>query len=270
MVSRTKIEDKKDARKRDRSESAPNHRKKRPQKDDKDRKRARSESSSKSSDSLFRMASRSTTRDANVRLRRYAEKYPGKLTASLVQRMYRQVAVEGEAKLSKDALPAVAKAFVLRVMQTSYPAMSMRNLQDLRFLAAVLDHLVSNRVNEASDLIAQQLKVLEQVLDDSGSWERARYLSLMDLEVGKLIDKDERHAVTQEARADRKDFWSGKGAKTNQGQQPWTKQPWTTWPSNHESSTQAPKGWTQKGGKQESKGKRNGKGGGKGPKGKHI
>ena len=104
--------------------------------------------------------------------------------------------------MSAEAMPAVAKAYVLRVMQTAYPNMTMRNLQDLRFLAAVMDHMITGRTKEAGDLVAQQFKVLEQVLDDNGSWERARYLSLMDLETGKLVDKGERHAINAEARAD--------------------------------------------------------------------
>ena len=175
---------------------------------------------------------------------------------SVMQRMYTQVAVEGEAKLSAESMPAVAKAYVLRVMQTAYPNMTIRNLHDLRFLATVMDHMITSRIKEAGDLVAQQFKVLEQVLDDHGSWERARYLSLMDLETGKLVDKEERHAINSEARADRREYWANQRPKGGGGQKGSGAPPaWAMWPGNSKGYAQGHQKYTKGQGKQGEKGK---------------
>ena len=87
----------------------------------------------------------------------------------VITKMYGTVAVEGEATLKEpEELPAVAKAYVLRVMRTSFPEMNLRYRMDLRLYATILDHLLKKRYKELGDLVAQQLKATEQALEDKG------------------------------------------------------------------------------------------------------
>ena len=110
------------------------------------RKRSISSRSRSASPSVFRVASSSGTRGGQLALKRYAEKHPGKLTADIVRMMAKTVSLEGEAKQrSYDELPAIAKAYVLRVLRIQFTNMSLRYQVDLRLLATALDHLLSKR-----------------------------------------------------------------------------------------------------------------------------
>ena len=148
--------------------------KKRERSRDRSRRRHRSESSDSSESSqVFRAASSSATRSGHLRLQRFAEKHPGKLTTAIVNKMYKAVAVEGEARPFGPNLPVISKAYMLRVMKTSYPTMNVRYTTDLRIYSTVLDHILMKRYDEAADVISQQIKATEQALADGGNWERA-------------------------------------------------------------------------------------------------
>ena len=78
------------------------------------------ESASEAS-SVFRVASSSANRSTALRLRRFAERKPGRLARQLLTRMAEKVVVEGEANQSSSRMPVVAKAYVLRVVKSEHP-----------------------------------------------------------------------------------------------------------------------------------------------------
>ena len=72
-------------------------------------------------------------------------------------------------------------------METTFPGMAIRYQMDLRLYLTLLDHLVQKRYKELGDVVAQQLKATEQALEDQGSWERAKYISLIEESGNKLV-----------------------------------------------------------------------------------
>ena len=162
--------------------------------------RSRSCSSSDHS-SVFRLASSSNTRRARQRLLEFSRRKPGRLAARLLSKMAGSVQVEGEASCSQSHMPAVAKAFLLRVLLVRYPQMGPRNQASCQLLATILDHLASGRREEAMDVAAQELKAIERALQDE-SWHEAQFLRLLDDRVFTLLD-DEDHALVAAETRDR-------------------------------------------------------------------
>ena len=110
----------------------------------------------------------------------WAEEYPGRLAARLLQRMENNVGRDGEANSwAKDSAPAAARAYHIRVLKVTYPDMTPRNARELHTLAVLLDHLALGRTKHAADIIAQRIKALERSIVDMGKWDHAQYLELI-------------------------------------------------------------------------------------------
>ena len=155
-------------------------------------------SSCSSASEVFRDASTSASKPSRERLVRFAEHHPGRLAARFLNRMRRKVMVEGEAAtVQARAVPAAAKAYHLRVTQTSYPEASRRNLSEGSIIATVLDHLASKRYGAAADILAQRYTALEAV-NGGIPWERARFLELVFEEDNTLVGQHERALVAHE------------------------------------------------------------------------
>ena len=135
---------------------------------------------------------------------------------------------------------------------------------DLRLYATILDHLLKKRYKELGDLVAQQLKATEQALEDKGSWERAKYISLLE-EEDRLVTREDRNVMTAEYKWQAKvkgkggNQWNSKGWSQDQGKGNWggprPNNPFE--PNNNRAnvgSAPGPKGY-QKGGKGKAKSK---------------
>ena len=80
-------------------------------------------------------------------------------------------------------------------------SMSPRNEQEMRCLAAAVDHVHRAEFAQASDLLVQQYKSIEQ-LQACGHWGSAKHLSTMpDSRVG-LVDEREKEDLHKDEKAE--------------------------------------------------------------------
>ena len=111
--------------------------------------------------------------------------------------MENRVGRDGEAAAwTKDATPASAKSYYLRVLKLE-PGGTKRNMREMHSLATALDHLALGRPRQAADLLMQRLKALE-LASNSGTWEKASFLELLDAEDATLVNKEEAFMVAKE------------------------------------------------------------------------
>ena len=97
-------------------------------------------------------------------------------------------------KRETEALPASAKAYFLCVIKTDPEMQNTRNLREMHFLGAMLDHLALGKTKIAADLIAQRLKAVEMATT-GGSWDRARFLELLPAIAETLTAKEVQEVV---------------------------------------------------------------------------
>ena len=157
------------------------------------------------SPSVFRGASSSTGKSTHERLIAWSEEYPGRLAARLLQRMEDRVGRDGEAAMwDKEAAPASARSYYLRVLLTKYTDMKQRNSREMFTLSVLLDHLARGRTRRAADLAAQRLKAIERSMRDKGSWEAAQYLELLPTEGDSMLEKEEELVIARERELNRR------------------------------------------------------------------
>ena len=223
-------------------------------------KRAKSASRSRSSSSgsVFRVASSSKGRSSQARLIAWAAAHPGRLAAAGFEKMEDRVGRDGEAATwNRDATPAAAKSYYLRVLKLEHST-TRRNLSEMRSTAAALDHLALGRSKQAADLLMQRMKALE-LASSSGSWEKATFLELLETEEATLINKDEALMVAKETELNLRLSRRG-SAGSNQD--------WNAWPGAWKGESGKSNPWRQDNGKDgwKGKGKDNWRSKGKGDK----
>ena len=129
------------------------------------RKKSRSESRSSDASQVFRDASSSQTKPSRARLIQFAEDHPGRLAERLLNKMLKKVVVEGEASETKaKQVPAVVKAYHLRVTSQQHSEASKRHMGEAAVIAHVLDHLAARRFDHAADILAQRYTSLEALM----------------------------------------------------------------------------------------------------------
>jgi hypothetical protein len=129
----------------------------------------------------------------------WSEEYPGRLAARLLQRMEDRVGRDGEAAMwDKEAAPASARSYYLRVLLTKYTDIKLHNSREMYTLCVLLDHLARGRTRRAADLAAQRLKAIERAMCDKGSWEAAQFLELLPTEGDSMIEKEEELVISRE------------------------------------------------------------------------
>jgi hypothetical protein len=110
-----------------------------------------------------------------------------------------RVGRDGEAAMwDKEAAPASARSYYLRVLLTKYTDMKLRNSREMYTLCVLLDHLARGRTRRAADLAAQRLKAIERAMCDKGSWEAAQFLELLPTEGDSMIEKEEELVISRE------------------------------------------------------------------------
>lgn len=209
--------EKKEKKRRSRSRSRSRRRSSKDKKDkhrsqsrsrSRSRRRRRSPSSTDSTDSseTFRFAPTSTNLSAHQRLVEFAHAHPGKLSTSLLQTMERKLCRgEGARDGATDGTPApVARSFHLRILKPLFPQNSLRNHRELQTLATILDHLASNNPGAAADVASQRFKAIERCMIDQGSWDKAKFLELIEPEERSILSRDEEFMLNKELQAEQK------------------------------------------------------------------
>ncbi|CAE7762207.1 unnamed protein product [Symbiodinium sp. CCMP2592] len=145
-----------------------------------------------SSDSSFREAS--SSRDRQLQLLEYSERYPGRLSARLLQKMRMLLARDGGAlnfAAREDPAPPVATSYLLTIMVPEYRAkVGVRLLRELKTLCKALDLVVEGEARRAADLLAQRVKAIEASLAGD-HWLKAQFLELVPREGSLLMETDE-------------------------------------------------------------------------------
>ena len=104
----------------------------------------------------------------------------------------------------KEAAPASARSYYLRVLLTKYPDMKARNSREMFTLSVLLDHLARGRTRRAADLAAQRMKAIERAMRDKGSWDAAQYLELLPTGGDSMIEKEEELVIARERELNRR------------------------------------------------------------------
>jgi hypothetical protein len=153
---------------------------------------------------VFRAASQKTKLKDHEDFVAHAIANPGLLACASLQTMENAVGRDGEKPVwSEYDAPPSAKAFYLRVLKHTVPAIPQRSLREMQTICTVLDHLALGRVGEAGDVLAQRMKALELSSSD-GHWKRAEHLELVAPDSVSLVNRSELKLVQREVESEMK------------------------------------------------------------------
>eukprot|EP00438_Fugacium_kawagutii_P025124 Skav230797 [mRNA] locus=scaffold312:158893:163833:+ [translate_table: standard] len=169
------------------------------------------EGSTDDSEQSFRKAPSGLT--LHLRLQRYAQRFPGRLATRLLQKMERATRFEGAMKKFSGEGQVMVKACAVTYMLTILSPMlkdkwNLRSQREMRVLSEILDLLAAGRGSSAADVVAQRLKALEQSVQDSNSWRKAKFLELVPEESG-MTDRGEEQMMQKEVELEEKFRWKG-------------------------------------------------------------
>ncbi|CAE8644364.1 unnamed protein product [Polarella glacialis] len=137
-----------------------------------------------------------------VLLRKLAQKHPGKLTMKGIQTMQEQISsLTGD--ITDDSLAPICGKFLLAAWVPNNRNVDPVMMREVRTLALALDLLLDGRQMEALDVLMQRMKSCV-LAHRSHSWETAKYLELLPLEVGTAVSQDEEELVQRVATGDLK------------------------------------------------------------------
>ena len=156
-------------------------------KKNKDKKKTSSSSeSSDRSDSLFQLAALPA---GTEKIHRLHEERPGTL-ANLTLLKFQEI-LERTVGLSRgtaenpqeESLPPVARGYLTQILLTRFPeaAAGLRNVRELRTLAAIIDGICQNDSMRSLDVAVQRFKSIELFMSQ-GSWEQGNLLELIPSE----------------------------------------------------------------------------------------
>ena len=156
-----------------------------------------------------------------LKLVKYAQKFPGKLAARLLRKMSLATRFSGGAvQLARKQMGQVTPAAHVYFLTVMTPQLrdrwTPRTQRELKCWVSVLDLLAENRGPQAADLACQRIKALEKSVVD-GQWRRAKFLELVEQEDLPLTDRGEENMMRKEQELEEK--LRGKGS--------WY--PWTEW-----------------------------------------
>ena len=171
-----------------------------------------SSNSGSSEGSVFRLAA---LPQGVEKLQRLHQERPGTL-ANLTLRRFSELlnrSVGGGSAGSASDLPPTARAYLTQIylVKNPEPSLGLRNLRELRTLAAMVDLMASNDTLRALDIALQRMKAIE-VFVAQGNWTQATMLELVPAEgEQRAWFRQELKAAQQEAKAESKmlqDQWS--------------------------------------------------------------
>ena len=171
-----------------------------------------SSNSGSSEGSVFRLAA---LPQGVEKLQRLHQERPGTL-ANLTLRRFNELlnrSVGGGSAGSASDLPPTARAYLTQIylVKNPEPSLGLRNLRELRTLAAMVDLMASNDTLRALDIALQRMKAIE-VFVAQGNWTQATMLELVPAEgEQRAWFRQELKAAQQEAKSESKmlqDQWS--------------------------------------------------------------
>lgn len=192
-------------------------------KDEKERKKERSSSTSSSESDLFRSAA---LPKGIERLRRVHQERPGRIASLSLLRLQELLAMtqgRGTAMEStQNPLPPVAVPYLTQVFlsRNHVSSVGVRNLREMRTIAAVIDLVAMNDPLRALDVLLQRLKALE-VAHEQQTWSQASQLELVLDDQSSAVFRQELKAAQSEVKAN----WDLE--RGPQRARPWRPQTWT-------------------------------------------
>lgn len=150
---------------------------------------------------VFREGSATSAKSSQLRLLRYAQRYPGRLASRMLQKMEKAVArgvVELNEDMSKRRTPVVAVNHMQTVLIPGLGQKAgIRSTRELKTLGTILDHLAAGKASMAADVVTQRIKALERATME-GHWSAAQFLELLPPEGSSLLDRDEEVYLARE------------------------------------------------------------------------
>ena len=162
-----------------------------------------------------------------LRLVKYAQRFPGKLAARLLKKMSLATRFSGGAahvarRQMGKIIPAAHVYFLTVMTPQLRDRWTPRTQRELKCWVSVLDLLADNLGPQAADLACQRIKALEKSVVD-GQWRRAKFLELVEQEDLPLTDKGEENMMMKEQELEEKlkgkghwnqwTDWSAKGGR---------------------------------------------------------
>lgn len=164
------------------------------------------EDESDSSESGFQKGSTTPAKSGQLKLIRYASKFPGRLASRMLVKMELATArgVGGPNRKESSLTPPVAMNHLLTVLIPSLGEKAgLRTIRELKTLGVILDHLAVNQFAKAADVVSQRIKALERATHEK-HWGAAQFLELLPPEGTMLLDRDEEMFLAREYLLDQK------------------------------------------------------------------
>ena len=164
------------------------------------------EEESESSEMDFRKGPSAPAKSGQLKLIKYANKYPGRLASRMLVKMELATArgVGGPNQKGSELTPPVAMNHLLTVLIPSLGERAgMRTVRELKTLGVILDHLAVKQFAKAADVVSQRIKALERATHEK-HWGAAQFLELLPPEGTMLLDRDEEMYLAREYLLDQK------------------------------------------------------------------
>eukprot|EP00434_Breviolum_minutum_P014220 symbB.v1.2.012539.t1/scaffold819.1/size162441/10 len=161
---------------------------------------------SDSSESGFQKGSSTPAKSGQLKLIRYANKFPGRLASRMLVKMELATVrgVGGPNRKESSLTPPVAMNHLLTVLIPSLGEKAgLRTVRELKTLGVILDHLAVNQFAKAADVVSQRIKALERATHEK-HWGAAQFLELLPPEGTMLLDRDEEMFLAREYLLDQK------------------------------------------------------------------
>ena len=104
---------------------------------------------------------------------------------------------------AEDATDPVVLNYLTAVfIPSTRGTLTARNENELKVLGTAIDAILRGDLSRATDTLVQQLKSVEQVHHDGGSWKAARHLNTVGTGRVSALDDEEQDRLYRDERAD--------------------------------------------------------------------
>ena len=171
-------------------------------------------STSHSANAVFREATRTRSRSSQENLIRYARQNPGRLACAAMQSWDKLSAKTGRTyKYAKTSMPPCATRFFLNVLKPKEGDKGTGRLREIEVLSHVMDALATNKIAEASDILAQRMLACK-IAEEDGSWNRAQFAELIPADSINMVSRELRQMTQREEAAQKR---ASKSSSSNDG-----------------------------------------------------
>ena len=125
------------------------------------------------------------------------ERKPGDITERAICKMREYLGRRG---VDVEELTPIVNTFFTSIYLPSVKSnISARNEQDMRLLSNVIDLIVGGELAVATDMLVMQYTLVEQMIEDKGSWRMAKHLDpTVGTRVSVMEDREREHVVRDE------------------------------------------------------------------------